>query len=185
MTSTRPLAKRTTTVVLIVTCVFSIAAALVTRAMWSGRSALAEGDRAAADGHTLRSIDRYARAARWYVPGAHHVGAANQRLRDIAQAAQQRGDSATATIARQALDDAAVETAPWSATSVAASAAPPPNLGWFALAAAGLFIWFGGALYFARRGVTASDRLDPSAATAAAILVVIGLLVWVVGLYKG
>ena len=174
-----------TTVSLIVSCALIIAAALVTRAMWSGRAALADGDRAAAAGHTMRAIDRYARAARWYVPGASHGHAAYQHLHDIAQAARQHGDVAIAAAAQHAIDDAAAATAPWSTAASPAPMAPPPSLAWFAMAAAGLLTWFGGALYFARRGVTASDRLDPSAATAAAILVVIGLLVWVVGLYKG
>jgi hypothetical protein len=52
------------------------------------------------------------------------------------------------------------------------------------LALAGFGLWIGGCVHFARRGVDAQDRLVRRAAAAAGGMVVVGMLVWVLGLYN-
>jgi hypothetical protein len=65
---------------------------VVTRAIWQGRSALARGDVAAAAGRHREAIEEWGRAARWYLPGAPHVGRAYDRLEALARAAEARGE---------------------------------------------------------------------------------------------
>ncbi len=72
---------------------------VVTRAVWEGRSALAAGDRASAEGDREQAISEWRRAARWYVPGAPHVARAYDRLEKLAQAAESQGDAKTALAA--------------------------------------------------------------------------------------
>ena len=55
-------------------------AVVVTRAVLEGRAALSAGDRAHAAGDQHEAITQWRRAARWYVPGAPHVGRAYDRL---------------------------------------------------------------------------------------------------------
>jgi hypothetical protein len=59
-----------------------------------------------------------------------------------------------------------------------------PSVGWALLALAGFAAWVGGGFWFARRGVTADDRLDRRNAIRAAALVTVGLVAWMLGLYK-
>ncbi len=63
-----------------------------TRAVWEGRSALAAGDEARERGELDAAIERYRRAARWYLPWAPHVRRAYDRLEAIARAAEDAGD---------------------------------------------------------------------------------------------
>jgi hypothetical protein len=58
-----------------------------------------------------------------------------------------------------------------------------PAVGWTVLALLGFALWIGGGLTFALRGVSAEDRLVPRPAAAAGIMVAVGLLVWMLGLY--
>lgn len=69
---------------------------VVTRAVWQGRSALAEGDVALSNGEHRTAIERWRRAARWYVPLAPHVGDAYDRLEDLGDTAAGQGDIETA-----------------------------------------------------------------------------------------
>lgn len=69
---------------------------VVTRAIWEGRSALATGDSAQAAGDRREAIAQWRRAARWYVPGAPHVGRAYDRLENLALVAEREGDLDTA-----------------------------------------------------------------------------------------
>jgi hypothetical protein len=71
-------------------------AVLVTRAVWEGRSALADGDRAAAAGDIDQAIGKWRRAARWYVPLAPHVGSAYDRLENAGREAEAASDPVTA-----------------------------------------------------------------------------------------
>ena len=59
-----------------------------------------------------------------------------------------------------------------------------PSVGWSLLALLGLLLWVGGGLYFALRGVGADDRLRPPAARLAVVLIALGLVVWMLGLYR-
>jgi len=74
-------------------------AAVMTRAVWAGARALANGDAAEQRGELALAVDLWRQAARWYVPGATHVEAAYQRLDTLARAAEARGDIDTALAA--------------------------------------------------------------------------------------
>lgn len=74
-------------------------AAVMTRAVWAGARALANGDAAEQRGELALAVDLWRQAARWYVPGATHVAAAYQRLDTLARAAEARGDIDTALAA--------------------------------------------------------------------------------------
>ena len=74
---------------------------VVTRAVWEGRGALADGDAAAEAGDRDGAIRWWRRAARWYVPLAPHVGDAYDRLERLGTAAEEEGDLATALAAWQ------------------------------------------------------------------------------------
>jgi hypothetical protein len=54
------------------------------RVVLEGRSALAEGDAALAAGRPADAVAAWESAARWYLPGAPHVGEAYDRLHELA-----------------------------------------------------------------------------------------------------
>jgi hypothetical protein len=72
---------------------------VVTRAVWEGRSALHRGDQAHQAGDLATAVTWWRRAARWYVPGAPHVGKAYSRLEELAVAAEESGDTTMALAA--------------------------------------------------------------------------------------
>lgn len=76
-------------------------AVVVTRAVWQGRGALEDGDRALEANDTEEAIRSWRRAARWYVPLAPHVSDAYERLEELAQLAEKKGDLRTALAAWQ------------------------------------------------------------------------------------
>jgi hypothetical protein len=76
-------------------------AVVVTRAVWQGRGALDDGDRALAASDTEEAIRDWRRAARWYVPLAPHVSDAYDRLEALAELAEKKGDLRTALAAWQ------------------------------------------------------------------------------------
>ena len=76
-------------------------AVVVTRAVWQGRGALDEGDRALEANDSEEAIRGWRRAARWYVPFAPHVSDAYDRLEALAQLAEKKGDLRTALAAWQ------------------------------------------------------------------------------------
>ena len=76
-------------------------AVVVTRAVWQGRGALDEGDRALAANDSEEAIRGWRRAARWYVPLAPHVSDAYDRLEALAALAEKKGDLRTALAAWQ------------------------------------------------------------------------------------
>lgn len=59
-----------------------------------------------------------------------------------------------------------------------------PSLPWSLLALLGFGTWVGGGFWFARRGVTADDRLDKRAAIQAGVFICVGIFLWMLGLYK-
>jgi hypothetical protein len=59
-----------------------------------------------------------------------------------------------------------------------------PSRGWTLVALAGLALWLGGAVHFARRGLDDADRLVRRAAGTAGGLIGVGVLAWVIGLYN-
>ncbi len=203
-------------------------AVVVTRAVWAGMRALANGDAALQQGHTADAVALWRRAAHWYVPGSSHVGVAYQRLEGLAREAEDRGDTRNALAAWRAIRGAIFATrsfylpyesylepanrniARLMAADAGASAAsndtpgevegedasarearhyrllsrhPGPSTGWAAVALAGFAIWLGGGFLFTIRGITRDDKLVPSTAGYSGILVVMGLLMWMLGLY--
>ena len=70
-----------------------------TRALWEGRSALADGEKARERNDAAGAITGYRQAARWYVPRAPHVRRAYDRLEAIARAAEAEGETSTALAA--------------------------------------------------------------------------------------
>ncbi len=74
---------------------------VVTRAIWEGRGALADGDAAAEAGDREGAIRWWRRAARWYVPLAPHVDGAYDRLEKLGAVAEEEGDLPTALLAWQ------------------------------------------------------------------------------------
>jgi hypothetical protein len=108
-------------------------------------------------------------------------------------AALARGDRRAAIAAWQRAERWAVPGAPHVAAArahLAAHHAPPPRApstpsgGWTLVALLGLGLWLGGAAHFARRGLDAGERLVSRDAGAAAALVTVGLVTWMVGLYS-
>lgn len=69
-----------------VALVGAVVAALAGRAVFAGRAALAAGDAAVAAGRPVDAIGAWEAAARWYLPGAGHVGEAYARLITFARA---------------------------------------------------------------------------------------------------
>lgn len=59
-----------------------------------------------------------------------------------------------------------------------------PSVLWSLVALLGFAAWVGGGFYFAWRGVTPDDRLDRRASALSGVLVLVGLLVWMLGLYR-
>ncbi len=196
---------------------------LVTRAVWEGRGALADGDAAAARGEPLAAIDHWGRAARWYAPLAPHVGRAYDRLERLALDAGARGDAETSLRAWRAVRAAVLATraiytphaerraradraiaslmagdtagpAPAQAGATAAAREifyyrqlardDAPSRAWSVVALVGFALWLGGAVYFSRRGLDDTDRLDARIAGTSGGLIAIGVLVWVLGLYN-
>jgi hypothetical protein len=58
-----------------------------------------------------------------------------------------------------------------------------PSVGWSIVALLGLALWIGGGFAFALRGVDDNDRLVPKAAGYSGAAVIIGMLVWLLGLH--
>jgi hypothetical protein len=59
-----------------------------------------------------------------------------------------------------------------------------PSVPWTLVALLGFAAWVGGGFWFARRGVTAEDKLDRKTAARAGLLILGGLLLWMLGLYR-
>ena len=108
----------------------------------------------------------------FYTPYADRLAAANQRIAELMAKQELAADKSKDLGERRALhlgflerDDA-------------------PSVGWSLLALLGFAAWVGGGFWFARHGVTADDRLDRRNALRAAALVTVGLVLWMLGLYK-
>lgn len=59
-----------------------------------------------------------------------------------------------------------------------------PSVFWSIVALLGFGMWLGGGVLFAVRGVSREDTLVARTAAASGILVAVGLVVWLLGLYK-
>jgi hypothetical protein len=108
----------------------------------------------------------------FFTPFADRLAVANQRIADLTARVEVKADPKKDQAERRALhlglllrDDA-------------------PSVPWSLLALAGFAMWVGGGFWLARRGVTAEDKLDRKYAIRAAALIAVGLVVWMLGLYK-
>ena len=176
-------------------------AALGLRVVLEGRAALAEGDAAIADKRPADAIAAWESAARWYLPGAPHVGEAYDRLREFAANHQSlaawrsiRGAArATRTLWQPHAEDLAEadrqiaaltaldpERAPAGGDPAAFTAwhaeqlatDPRPGTGSAALAILGIACWLAGMALLIRR----PTRLRGAIAAC-------GLAAWALGLY--
>jgi hypothetical protein len=186
----------------------AIIGALALRTVLEGRAALAEGDDAFVQKRIPDALAAWERAARWYFPGAPHVGEAYERLvgyaRDHGSIAAWRavrsaaiattglwtpheGDLAEANAAIAKLSAADPEGAP-------AISDPATRLAWHEavlarqsrpskssslLAVFGIVAWIAGIAVVVRRGAV---RDGPTFVGVA--LAVAGILAWAVGLYS-
>lgn len=184
---------------------------VVTRVAWEGVSALSTGSEAARNGDHEGAIRWWRRAARWYLPGASYVDAAYANLEELATTAEASGERDVALAAWRAIRRSVLATrsvyTPHGdrldranehiATLMAAGEVEArkehlalllrpvgPSVSWSLVALLGLAMWLGGAFLFALRGVGRNDRLQVGPARLAAVLVAVGLVVWMLGLYK-
>jgi hypothetical protein len=115
-----------------------------------------------------------------------------QRALAAGDAAAARGDRRAAIAAWQqaaawsvpGADHVATARAHLDAHGSAPAAPGGPSAPWAAVALLGLVLWLGGAVHFARRGLDAAERLVGRDAGAAAALITVGLVTWMVGLYS-
>jgi hypothetical protein len=194
---------------------------VVVRAVWDGRAALAAADAAVERGDVRDAVAWYRRAARWYVPGAPHVDRAYERLEQIANDAEARGDAELALEAWRGIRGSILSTRSFYtphadrlepanrhiAALMAAVEGPQadpaasteareewhyellardeaPSVPWSMVALLGFGLWIGGGVLFALRGITPDDALAPRPAAVAGALVAVGLVIWMLGLYK-
>jgi hypothetical protein len=108
----------------------------------------------------------------FYTPFPTRLEAANQRIAAL---------MAEEEVAADAKKDAA-ERRGWHLALLEKDESP--SLPWTLLALSGFAAWVGGGFWFARRGVTAEDKLDRRTAIRSGLLVAVGLLAWMLGLYK-
>ncbi len=177
-------------VILPLAVVLAVLGALAIRVVASGRAALAAGD--------------YETAARWYLPFAPHVDEAYAKLRTLAKSedpavslAAWRSIRSAARATRSFWQPHADDLAEADAQIAKLSAAAPgggkldgdrlawhkerlardvrPSLAAAILAGFGILLWVAGAFVLARRGTFA---VGPTG------VIVLGLALWFVGLYK-
>jgi hypothetical protein len=176
--------------------------ALGLRIVLEGRAALAEGDAALAAKRPVDALAAWESAARWYLPGAPHVGEAYDRMRGFAEQhksvagwrAIRSAARATRTLWQPHADDLALadrqiselgaidpERAPAGDPNPGAFAAwharvlaadPRPGTGSVALAIAGIVCWLAGMAGLLRR-----QTLKTAAIPLA------GIALWALGLY--
>ncbi len=187
----------------IATIVVAGLASLGLRVVLEGRSALGRGDAALADNRPVDAIAEWEAAARWYLPGAPHVGEAYERLRRFAETHHSAaawyairsaaratrglwqphaGDLADADREITALAAADPERAPAGGPDRAKFAAwhaeqlardPRPSTGSAVLAVLGIATWLAGMALLIRR----PSRLH-------LVIAAGGLAAWALGLYS-
>lgn len=109
----------------------------------------------------------------FYTPYAGLLPVANERIAALmAQAEGPAADPGKDEVARKA----------WHLALL--NKDESPSVLWSLVALLGFAAWVGGGFYFAWRGVTPDDRLDRRASALSGVLVLVGLLVWMLGLYR-
>ncbi|HMI83203.1 MAG TPA: hypothetical protein VK550_03865 [Polyangiaceae bacterium] len=107
----------------VVVALFIVLFAAATRLVTDGRAELAASDAAWAKGDAWGAAVHARGAARAYVPGAPHMGLGHQRLRQIAESSERKGDVEAALFAWRATLSADAATRPFSAIGEARGAA--------------------------------------------------------------
>jgi len=151
--------------------------AMAIRVVVEGRTALAEGDEAAADGRTDEAIVGWETAARWYLPLAPHVDEAYARMTELATERGARGLDAWRAVRSAALatrhlwtphgDDLAAAN-----TKIAELASRDPE----GAAAAGPDA------ETRRRFHAGRLARDPRPGTGAVVLAIVGIACWLTGI---
>lgn len=118
----------------------------------------------------------------FYTPHSERLAPANRRI--AALMARQEADSPPAVAPEQGTDEAGnrIGTEAWHYRLLTRD--DSPSVFWSIVALLGFATWIGGGLLFALRGVTSEDRLVPRMAAYAGVLIVVGLLLWMLGLYS-
>jgi hypothetical protein len=166
------------------------------RAVVAGRRALADGDDWMLRGKPAEAIRSYEAAARWYVPLAPHVDAAYAKLRALATGpnallafrAIRSAARATRSLwqphaadlaeadAQIAKLEAGATPEPWFAGRLAED--PRPSIAMAALAGLGILLWLVGA------AIVVFRRWSMPAGGMPFLVIVVGVALWLVGLYN-
>ena len=187
-------------------------AMIVIRVVWSARSEYHAADDALARNDTAEAIVHLRRAARWYAPGNPYVARSLDGLTEIANRAENAGDTKTARAAWEAIRTAILATrglytpyadrlepanrhiasllarddtganAEWHYALLARD--DQPLVGWTVLALLGFCSWVAGAFGFILRGVDREDHLRPRAALWSALVIVAGYAAFLIGLSR-
>lgn len=137
------------------------------------RAAEAGGDRDLALA-AWRGIRRSVLATRsFYTPQEHRLEEANRRIAALMAAVEGPAADPERDVAEREAWHLALLERPVG-----------PSVFWSIVAIAGFFLWIGGAFWFAWSGVSDKDRLVRSVAARAGVLVVLGLVIWLIGLTK-
>ena len=104
---------------------------------------------------------------------ADGVDGAGRRSKKSRKKGNERGEELAPQEGRKRLEE-------WHFTQLQKTTAP--SVGWSILALLGLALWIGGGFAFAYRAITPEDKIAPRRAIIYGVLIVIGLLVWMMGL---
>ena len=164
------------------------AGAVAARVWYDGARALDAGDAAAARGDRAAALAHWRRAAATALPGAPHVAAARARLASSGSAAPEAPEVPPVSGIPEVPPVSGIpEVPPVSGIPevppVSGIPEVPPVSGILA-ALVGFGLWIGGCAYFAARALDGEDRLVRRAAAGAGGLVLVGVVVWAVGLYN-
>jgi hypothetical protein len=109
----------------------------------------------------------------FYTPFPTRLAQANERIAALMARQEKAADPGKDEEARRA----------WHAGLLARDDAP--SVGWSIIALLGFALWVGGGFLFSWRGVSATgDRLDRKTAARAGVMIALGLVVWMLGLYR-
>ncbi len=107
----------------------------------------------------------------FYTPHSERLGPANDRI----AALMARAEGSAADPGRSES-----ERASWHRELLARD--DSPSIAWSIVALIGFGLWIGGGFHFARRAITADDKLVGRQAAWSGVLIAVGLVVWLLGL---
>ena len=188
--------------------------AMTVRVIVSGESELERSTEALTRGDARSAIVHARRSASWYAPGAPHVRVAYQRLTAIAQEAERRKQPALALFAWRSVRVSARETrwliqphaqqlvrADGEIARLAALEAgggaemqqelklalardESPHLPWVVALVLGLVAWLGGLVWLAARATGVAGAIDFSRARAPLAITVLGVVAWLLAVWR-